>query len=119
MRANHDAFDLRLRERKADWAVLAALFAADGLTDRYGNPPKPESARKAWLRVRTEIKAARATKPTPTRSVESPPPARAAQPPAAATTAAPTDHDDEPIIREPRHKFGGVPVTSRFKPKED
>jgi hypothetical protein len=54
MRENHDAFAQRLQNKNADWVVLAALFAKAGLTDRFGKPPKPESARKMWLRVRTE-----------------------------------------------------------------
>jgi hypothetical protein len=60
MRENHDAFAERLAERIADWEVLVALFADGGLTDRYGNPPKPETARKTWHRVRAQVAAERA-----------------------------------------------------------
>ncbi len=62
MRQNHDAFAQRLQNKRADWVVLAALFGDAGLTDRFGNPPKPESARKTWFRVRAEVKASGAVR---------------------------------------------------------
>jgi len=55
MKTNHDAFAARLKERSADWSVLARLFSEANLTDRRGNPPKPETARKIWQRVRKEV----------------------------------------------------------------
>lgn len=60
MRENHDAFAARLKQRIADWDVLVKFFADAKLTDRYGNPPKPETARKTWQRVRKKIQDARA-----------------------------------------------------------
>jgi hypothetical protein len=60
MRSNHDAFEQRLSKRVANWKVLTDLFAADGLTDRYGNKPRPETARKMWLRIRKEVAEDRA-----------------------------------------------------------
>jgi hypothetical protein len=59
MRDNHDAFADRLSRKLPDWVVLAKLFGEAGLTDRYGNPPKAETARKIWQRVRNEVKSAR------------------------------------------------------------
>jgi hypothetical protein len=63
MRDNHDAFADRLSRKLPDWAVLAKLFGEAGLTDRYGNPPKAETARKTWQRVRNEVKSARGNGP--------------------------------------------------------
>ena len=60
MRKNHDAFLERLTGRVADWGVLCGLFTDAGLTNRYGHPPKPETARKMWLRIRREVAADRA-----------------------------------------------------------
>jgi hypothetical protein len=86
MRANHDAFAERLSERIADWEVLSKLFAAGGLTDRYGNPPKPETARKTWQRVRGEVAKEKAkqlsrrpdpVKTEPTKPIETDRPAAA------------------------------------------
>jgi hypothetical protein len=79
MRQNHDAFAQRLQNKRADWVVLAALFGEAGLKDRFGNAPKPETARKTWLRVRAQTKASRAargarpqTLPTPVRAAPAP-----------------------------------------------
>ena len=55
MRENHAAFAARVSGRVVDWPALAKLFADAGLTDRNGNPPKPEAARKSWQRVRKEV----------------------------------------------------------------
>jgi hypothetical protein len=63
MRDNHDAFADRLSRKLPDWVVLAKLFGEAGLTDRYGNPPKAETARKTWQRVRNEVKNARGNGP--------------------------------------------------------
>jgi hypothetical protein len=60
MRENHDAFADRLSKKLPDWVTLATLFGKAGLTDRYGNPPKAETARKTWQRVRKEVKEMRA-----------------------------------------------------------
>jgi hypothetical protein len=79
MRENHDGFAARLTTRFADWVELVKLFAEAGLTDRYGRPPKPETARKTWQRVRTEVKAARAKTP-PLRRVEAPQQVQPVQP---------------------------------------
>ena len=51
MRENYDAFAARLAGRRADWRVLARVFADAGLTDNAGQPPKPETVRKTWQRV--------------------------------------------------------------------
>jgi len=63
MKDNHDAFADRLSKKLPDWVVLAKLFGDAGLTDRYGHPPKAETARKTWQRVRKEVKDARANGP--------------------------------------------------------
>lgn len=55
MRENQAAFAARVSGRVVDWPALAKLFADAGLTDRNGNPPKPEAARKSWQRVRREV----------------------------------------------------------------
>jgi hypothetical protein len=65
MRENHDAFADRLSKKLPDWVALATLFGKAGLTDRYGNPPKAETARKTWQRVRKEVKEARARDAVP------------------------------------------------------
>ncbi len=67
MRENHDAFKARLDARFPDWKVLADLFADAGLTDRYGNKPKPESARKLWQRIKREIEIERSKPKQPAR----------------------------------------------------
>lgn len=79
MRQNHDAFAARLSERIADWDVLVKLFADAGLTDRYGKPAKPETARKTWQRVRHKVQDARTKAPAPV-----PPPAASIRPTPAA-----------------------------------
>lgn len=98
MRQNHDAFAARLSERIADWSVLVKLFADAGLTDRYGKPPKPETARKTWQRVRHKVQDARTKAPAP-----APPPAAPIRPAPAAdrsdirallATAPPPDDDE-------------------------
>jgi hypothetical protein len=65
MRENHDAFADRLSKKLPDWTVLARLFGEAGLTDRYGNQPKAETARKTWQRVRKEVREARACNGVP------------------------------------------------------
>jgi len=75
MRAHHDALASTLGARIADWTVLAKTFGEGGLTDRYGNPPKPETARKTWQRVRKTAAAAGRAK-----TKTNPPPAQRQQP---------------------------------------
>ncbi len=62
MRQNHDALLSRIGERP-DWRVLAGVFERSGLTDRSGKPASPETARKAWERVRKAVATARAKRP--------------------------------------------------------
>ena len=94
MRQNHDAFAQRLQTKRADWVVLAALFGEAGLTDRFGKPPKPETARKAWLRVRAEVKASRAARGARPRTL--PAPATAVPPaPAASDATVPASASDD------------------------
>ena len=57
--------------RVPDWVELVKLFAEAGLTDRYGRPPKPETARKTWQKVRALVKQERIRKQP--RRVETPP----------------------------------------------
>ncbi len=61
---NHDAFAERLERFKPDWTALAEVFAKAGLTDRRGNPPTGEAARKTWQRVRI-VAATEQTRPPP------------------------------------------------------
>jgi hypothetical protein len=61
MKRNRDAFAARLEGKRADWVHLADLFAKNRLLDAKGNPPKPETARKAWQRVQAQGKAPRPT----------------------------------------------------------
>ena len=51
MRENYDEFAARLVGRRADWRVLARVFAEAGLTDNAGKPATPEAVRKTWQRV--------------------------------------------------------------------
>jgi hypothetical protein len=76
MRENHDGFADRLSRKLPNWTVLAKLFGEAGLTDRFGNPPKAETARKTWQRVRREVKEARARDcvPIPSPSASHPAP---------------------------------------------
>ncbi|MGD0108634.1 MAG: hypothetical protein ABSC06_32025 [Rhodopila sp.] len=79
MRENHDAFKQRLETRFPDWRVMTDLFGEAGLTDRYGNKPKPESARKLWQRIKREVAAERSKPKTAAAVQKPPPPTRAAQ----------------------------------------
>lgn len=63
MRRHHDDLVARIGERP-DWSVLAQVFAESGLTDRSGKPASPETARKAWQRVRKEIAARKPALPS-------------------------------------------------------
>jgi hypothetical protein len=75
MRENYDAFRERLDARVPDWKVLTGLFSDAGLTDRYGNKPKPESARKLWQRIKRETERERSEAERPTKvSVREKPP---------------------------------------------
>jgi len=107
MRQNHDAFAQRLENKRADWAVLAALFGDAGLTDRFGRPPKPETARKTWLRVRAQVKASRAVRRAkPRRSSKSDATAPAA--PEAGTTAPAKAPDDIRAMLSPGRKVPDI-----------
>ena len=86
MRENHDAFRERLEAHFPDWKVLTDLFAEAGLTDRYGNKPKPESARKLWQRIKRETKLERSK---PKQPAKSPTQAQAAQQPVQPNPTAP------------------------------
>jgi hypothetical protein len=66
---NHDAFLARMTTRVPDWQELVRLFAEAGLTDSHGRPPKPETARKTWQKVRALVKQERKQP----RRVETPP----------------------------------------------
>lgn len=79
MRSNHDAFKSRLDAHVPNWTVLTELFAEAGLTDRYGNKPKPESARQLWMRIKKEMAqkaAAKSRAPTSPRPVQTATPGR-------------------------------------------
>jgi hypothetical protein len=104
MRENHDAFAERLAKKLPDWVVLAKLFGEAGLTDRYGNPPKAETARKTWQRVRKEVKDARSRGHVPAPSPAVPAPVPVQRPsPAAITPPDPAlpSADDEPADDPP------------------
>ena len=93
MRKNHDAFLERLTERVADWGVLCGLFTDAGLTNRHGHPPKPETARKMWLRVRREVAADRA------RRVQKRQTAASTQPVPSASVAPPREGSSDDVLR--------------------
>jgi hypothetical protein len=100
---NHDAFAARLSQRIADWAVLCELFKQAGLTDRSGRPPKPETARHTWMRVRAKVKRKRdeqAAKPAPLPPSTVRPVAKPAQPP-------PTQTDE--ILKQMTNRGAGLP----------
>jgi hypothetical protein len=52
MRANHDAVSALLGEVRPNWRRLADVFARMGLTDGAGKPPRPQTVRQTWWRVR-------------------------------------------------------------------
>lgn len=83
MRENYEGFKARLDEHVPSWTVLADLFADAGLTDRFGNRPKPQAVRRLWQRIKKEMQE---------RPLGKPPrqPVRPTQPNQPAQTASPT-----------------------------
>ena len=108
MRENHDAFRERLKARFPDWKVLTDLFFEAGLTDRYGNKPKPESARKLWQRIKREIEIERSKPRQPVR--QDPKPASAPTTIAVSTPANPSASSDvENVLEKMRAKSRKFP----------
>jgi len=60
MRANRDRLSALFEREPPAWAVLAGTFGAMGLTDRAGQCPTAETARKTWYRVRRTTGSIRA-----------------------------------------------------------
>jgi hypothetical protein len=52
MRANHAGVSSLLEEVRPNWRKLADAFARMGLSDGNGRPPRPQTARQTWWRVR-------------------------------------------------------------------
>lgn len=52
MLRHHDRLMSLPTGRRMNWRGLSRELAAEGLTDRDGNPPSAETARKTWQRVR-------------------------------------------------------------------
>jgi hypothetical protein len=50
--------EARAKGARADWRSAVEEMTRVGLTDRNGNPPSPETARKTWSRVVLDKKAA-------------------------------------------------------------
>jgi hypothetical protein len=46
--------------KRVSWKALARQLAQEGLVDKKGQPPKPETLRKSWQRVRQHVAARRA-----------------------------------------------------------
>ena len=105
MRRHHDELLARLGERP-DWTALAQLFEEGGLTDRSGKPASPETARKAWQRVRKAVAEARARRPAQ-------PPATPAKAPEPSPTK-PTEDDDDFI-----KTVGGPRIWTNHPDKKD
>jgi hypothetical protein len=65
MRARYASFGALLAEsRRPDWKRIAAGLTRLGVLDGRGNPPKPETARQTWWKVRRDI-AARSSRSLP------------------------------------------------------
>jgi hypothetical protein len=113
MRDNHDAFADRLSGKLPDWVVLAKLFGQAGLTDRYGIPPKAETARKTWQRVRKEVKDARPNGPAQDAfpSVSKPGPDQRRS----HSATEPSDQPVEPTDKEPADD---LPPKFTFRPSK-
>jgi hypothetical protein len=59
MRANHDKVSALLAEVRPNWQRLAGAFARMGLTDGSGKPPRPQTVRQTWWRVRRAVATAK------------------------------------------------------------
>jgi hypothetical protein len=143
MLQNYDAFAARYTPRRADWSVLAQVFAEAGLTDADGKPLNRVTARKTWQRVqqmRRQMALAESPQtrqppsPSPTAAVplgednQDPPPRRfgkatlrghtpsaPAPPPMANPVLQPNPDRADKIIAD---LLGGQP-RGRFAPKTD
>lgn len=60
MRLHHDELLERWSNTRIDWAATSERFGLKGLTDRSGQPPSAQTAKKTWQRVRRDIELARA-----------------------------------------------------------
>jgi len=121
MLRNYDAFAARYTARRADWSVLAQVFADAGLTDADGKPPTGVTARKTWQRVRQTRKQMALEEPPETRRQPARPPpppsqtaAAASSPPANRTFVSRTSVTRPARPAEPaRHVSAGpVPVAA-------
>lgn len=78
MLENYAEFTATVAEAgRPNWAALAEMFGNEGLHDRLGRPPSPETARQTWWLVRQAVarsggKAAQ----TPQASAQPPPAGR-------------------------------------------
>jgi hypothetical protein len=81
---------------------------------RYVSVWRPEKPNPPSRARSPERKAETLVEPTTSRPAPSLPPAQAL-----AAEALPAEDDEAAPIREPRHKFGGVPATNRVKPKSE
>ena len=52
---HHDEIVAAARGQRMRWQSLCATFEALGLTDRSGQAPSAETARRTWKRVRREV----------------------------------------------------------------
>jgi hypothetical protein len=97
MLQNYAAFAARYSPRRADWSVLAQVFAEAGLTDADGKPLNRVTARKTWQRVQQMQKQMALAVSPQTRQ----PPSRPPSP--SSTAAAPLgEHNQDP----PPRRFG-------------
>ena len=67
MRANHGEMSTLLEEVRPNWRRLADAFTCMGLTDGGGRPPRPQTARQTWWRVRRAMAQGRAAPRTEAR----------------------------------------------------
>jgi hypothetical protein len=77
MLQNYAAFAARYTPRRADWSVLAQVFAEAGLTDADGKPLNRVTARKTWQRVQQMQKQMALAESPQTRHPPSPSPTAA------------------------------------------
>lgn len=83
MLQHHDRLAGLLAGGPGDWRGLAGAPAAEGLADRAGDPPSPETVRKTWLRACRFVAARRRPDPAAPAGPapgEAPPRAGAAEP---------------------------------------